>query len=69
VIVIAANPVKAQGAKPRGAEQFHIKLAKVMMAAADAGYSLKVELGAGAPASSSSVTALEEWRSKKRDAD
>ena len=69
VIVIAANPVKAQGAKPRGAEPFHIKLAKAMKAAADAGYSIKVELGASAPASSSNVTPLEEWRLKKRDAD
>jgi hypothetical protein len=40
-----------------------------MKAAADAGYSIKVELGAGTPTSSSDVTPLEEWRAKKRDAD
>jgi hypothetical protein len=65
VIVIAANPVKAQGTKPRGAEQFHIKLAKAMKAAADAGYSLKVELGVVEPAAGGTVTEFEDWKRKR----
>src|SRR4029077_18062049 len=77
VKVINGNPVKAQAAngktrtgnykRPRGPESLQAKLAKVMIAAADAGYPLKVELGAKV-VDLGTVTALEGWKAKKRDA-
>jgi hypothetical protein len=39
-----------------------------MKAAVDAGYPIKVELGAAAPAAPGTVTHLAGWRAKKRDA-
>ena len=39
-----------------------------MVMAADAGYSLKVELSQGGDAANGPVTLLEEWMAKKRNA-
>ena len=55
--------------RKRGPECFTTKFAKFMAkGAADAGYSLKVELGARRDAANGSVTLLEEWMAKKRNA-
>ena len=54
--------------RKRGTECFTTKFAKLMakgmVMAADAGYSLKVELSQGGDAANASVTPLEEWIAK-----
>jgi hypothetical protein len=58
--------------RKRGPECFTSKFAKFMakgmVMAAEAGDSLKVELSQGGDAANGSVTLLEEWMAKKRNA-